>query len=57
LEETVSGLFAGPCVSVDAYFKHLSTVVRSLGALGRCVIVGRGANFILRPDTTLRGLT
>ena len=54
LEETVFGLLAEHRVSVDGYFEHLITVVRGLGAEGRCVIVGRGANFMLPPDTTLR---
>lgn len=54
LEETLSGLFAEHRVSIDTYLKHLIIVVRGLGAAGRCVIVGRGANFILPPETTLR---
>ena len=41
-------------VSSGAYFEHLLAVLRGLGSAGRCVIVGRGANFILPAETTLR---
>src|SRR5262249_39142735 len=41
-------------VTPYSYTKNLIGTVRGLGALGNCVIVGRGANFILPPATTLR---
>jgi cytidylate kinase len=41
-------------ISSDEYLKHLFSVVLGLGAEGRCLIVGRGANFILPAETTLR---
>ena len=41
-------------VSSGAYFEHLVAALRGLGSAGRCVIVGRGANFILPAETTLR---
>jgi hypothetical protein len=41
-------------VGSGAYFQHLSAVIRGLGSSGRCVIVGRGANFLLPAATTLR---
>ena len=41
-------------VSSGAYFEHLLATLRGLGSEGRCVIVGRGANFILPSETTLR---
>jgi cytidylate kinase len=41
-------------VSESAYLDHLIKTVQALGALGECVIVGRGAAFILPEETTLR---
>jgi hypothetical protein len=37
-----------------AYVHHLSQAILSLGAHGRCVIIGRGAAQILPAQTTLR---
>jgi cytidylate kinase len=54
LEECLSGLLNEYHVSSDTYFKYLLGTVRGLGAVGRCVLVGRGANFILPAATTLR---
>jgi hypothetical protein len=54
LEETLSGLASQCVVSADTYLKYLVGVTRGLGAIGRCVLVGRGANFILPAATTLR---
>jgi cytidylate kinase len=54
LEECLGGLVAEYHVSPSAYLKHLIGTVRGLGVKGRCVIVGRGASFILPPETTLR---
>lgn len=41
-------------LSEGRYFRHLITVIHSLAAHGRCVIVGRGAAFILPARSTLR---
>lgn len=41
-------------LSESRYFRHLISVIRSLGSRGRCVIVGRGAAFILPSQSTLR---
>jgi cytidylate kinase len=41
-------------LSESRYFRHLISVVRSLGEQGRCLIVGHGAAFILPPHATLR---
>ena len=41
-------------VSESAYSHHLIKTVLALGEHGECVIVGRGASFILPADTTLR---
>jgi cytidylate kinase len=54
LEEFLAGLSSGHSVSPDRYLKYLVGAVRGLGQIGRCVIVGRGANFILPAETTLR---
>jgi cytidylate kinase len=54
LEEVLANLVRDFPVSPTAYMKSLVGTVRGLGAKGRCVIVGRGAGFILPPETTLR---
>lgn len=47
--------FSSRCLlSESRYFRHLLSLIRSLGQQGRCVIVGHGAEFILPPHTTLR---
>lgn len=38
----------------DKYFKHLVTVIMSIGEHGRAIILGRGGNFILPPEKALR---
>jgi len=43
-----------PLVTESAYVHHLVKTVLALGAHGECVIVGRGAPFILPAETTLR---
>jgi hypothetical protein len=54
LQQCLSGLLNQYHVSADTYLKYLIGSVRGLGAVGRCVIVGRGANYILPAATTLR---
>jgi cytidylate kinase len=44
----------GPLVTESGYVYHLVKTVTALGAHGKCVIVGRGAAFILPAETTLR---
>ncbi len=47
--------FSSRCgLSESRYFRHLISVIRSLGEQGRCLIVGHGAAFILPPQSTLR---
>jgi cytidylate kinase len=41
-------------LSEGRYFRCLLRIIRSLGERGRCVIIGRGAAFILPPQSTLR---
>jgi cytidylate kinase len=43
-----------PYVSEGAFVRHLIETVLALGVHGECVIVGRGAAFILPARTTLR---
>jgi cytidylate kinase len=38
----------------DQYMKHLMKIIGTIGKHGRAVIVGRGANFLLPPETRLR---
>jgi cytidylate kinase len=54
LEDVLAGLASQYSVSTDQYLKYLVGAVRGLGQIGRCVIVGRGANFILPAGSTLR---
>jgi cytidylate kinase len=44
----------GPYVSESSYVHHVVQTVLALGLHGECVIVGRGAAFILPAQTTLR---
>jgi cytidylate kinase len=46
--------YAEPLVSETSFVRHLAETVRALGAHGECVIVGRGATFLLPSQTTLR---
>jgi cytidylate kinase len=54
LEDCLRAFSLAEHVNPSAYHKHLVGVVRGLGLIGRCVIVGRGATCILPPETTLR---
>src|SRR5262249_32463135 len=54
LQEAAEAFFHIPAVNETAYVRRLVETVLALGAHGACVIVGRGAPFILSPDTTLR---
>lgn len=54
LQETIGNLLGQYQVGTDTYLKYLMIAVRGLGLGGKCVIVGRGANFILPVETTLR---
>ncbi|HKB42299.1 MAG TPA: cytidylate kinase-like family protein [Gemmataceae bacterium] len=54
LEESLVSLLGQFHVRAGTYLKYLIGTVRGLGEVGRCVIVGRGASFILPAETTLR---
>ncbi|HVS39341.1 MAG TPA: cytidylate kinase-like family protein [Gemmataceae bacterium] len=53
LSETVDSEW-NPSISESSYVRHLVETVMALGTHGECVIVGRGAAFILPAETTLR---
>ena len=54
LLECAAALSSAPGVTESRYVHHLAQTVLSLGALGRCVIVGRGAAQLLPAASTLR---
>src|SRR5262249_31428353 len=54
LEDTLSSLFSEHHVNPSSYLKHLLTTLHGLGLVGHCIIVGRGCNFVLPRDSTLR---
>jgi cytidylate kinase len=54
LEDVVSNLMNDYHVHPSTYLKYLVGVTRALGMEGKCIIIGRGSNFILPPETTLR---
>lgn len=54
IEETINSLFGGGQISGPAYFRHLVKVVLALARKRACVILGRGSNFILPSQTTLK---
>ncbi len=53
LEQCVVTMVSQYNLNHDSYMVHLIAAVRSLGQRGHCVIVGRGANFLLPPAETL----
>ncbi|WZO96885.1 cytidylate kinase-like family protein [Isosphaeraceae bacterium EP7] len=38
----------------EAYLDHLAKLVDAIGQAGQCIIVGRGAGFLLPPESTLK---
>jgi cytidylate kinase len=54
LEETISSVINEHHLWPDEYLKHLMKVVGVIGEHGCCVLVGRGANFILPKERCLR---
>jgi cytidylate kinase len=54
LLEAFAALTSVPYASQSAYVHRLVKTVLALGSYGECVIVGRGAAFILPAETTLR---
>lgn len=54
LQEWFESFLHFPGVREEAFVHRLSDLITELGVRGRCVIVGRGAGFILPPETTFR---
>lgn len=50
LQDFVSSLLNEQYVYSGDYVQHLKKIVSALGIIGRAVIVGRGANFIIPPE-------
>ena len=50
LQDFISSLVSDTYVYSGDYLHHLNKIVSALGIIGRAVIVGRGANFILSPE-------
>jgi hypothetical protein len=54
VEQWVVDLMEGGSFSPTDYLRNLTKVILALGRLGKGVIVGRGSQFILDPQKTLR---
>jgi cytidylate kinase len=54
VQECMQAFAAVPSVSESTYVSHLIETVLALGALGNCVLVGRGTPQMLPPESTLR---
>jgi cytidylate kinase len=54
LQETLETFMETPLVTESAYVRHMVETVLALGTHGQCIIVGRGAPFLLSPGQTLR---
>ncbi len=54
MESWVKSIFSSSRPSASEYLGHLSRVIATIGKHGNAIIVGRGANYILPPETTFR---
>jgi len=54
LDNWIASLVDAKHLWPDQYLKHLMKVILTIGKHGRAVIVGRGANFILSPESRFR---
>jgi len=54
LDDMFAALNQRTTLTSDAYIKTLAEIVLALGKVGRCVMLGRGANFILPRAGVLR---
>jgi len=54
LVDTIKALSTTASVSEVAYFHRLVRILQALGLRGECIVVGRGSNFILPQERTLR---
>jgi cytidylate kinase len=53
IRDFISNMFSGDSTAHWRYEQHLAELVLSLGHHGNCVIVGRGANFLIPRETCL----
>lgn len=54
LEDWIAAVVQQRHLWPDEYLKHLLKVIGTIGEHGRAVVVGRGANYVLPPENTLR---
>src|SRR6516164_3855750 len=54
LQECVASFSSGRSVTESAYVRHLVQTLLTLALHGECILVGRGANVVAPPETTLR---
>lgn len=54
LVDCIKAFSATASVSEVAYFHRLVRMLQAIGARGECIIVGRGASYVLPLETTLR---
>lgn len=54
MESIVNSMFASRHIWPDEYLRHLTMVIGAAGQHGNAVLMGRGANFILKPERTFR---
>lgn len=53
-DDWLSSLIENRHLWVDAYLRHLTKVIGTIGKQGNFIIVGRGAQYILPPEDTFR---
>ena len=54
MESWVNSMFVSRHLWPSDYLKHLTRVIGTIGRHGNAIIVGRGAGYILPPETTFR---
>jgi cytidylate kinase len=54
LQECAESFSSGKSVTENAYVRHVVETLLTLALHGECIIVGRGANVVAPPETTLR---
>ncbi len=54
IDSMINSMLVNRHLSPDVYFRHLTRVIATISEHGNTVIVGRGANYILPKEKTLR---
>ncbi|HQL89107.1 MAG TPA: cytidylate kinase-like family protein [Syntrophales bacterium] len=54
MESWINSMFVSRHLWPSDYLKHLTRVIATIGRHGNAIIVGRGAGYILPPETTFR---